>query len=98
MLFDFATKVTLLFVTNPLSAGWLSLCRNVSPEWPWQSGSVCSGISGSIYSGMSGSVWSGILSEQVTSQGTVILLTLWARSRYNVLPNCPDIGSTLQKV
>jgi len=72
MLFDFATKVTQLFVTNPPTVGWLSLCRNVSPELPWQSGSVssgtggsvCSGMSGSIYSGMSGSVWTGLIKRR----------------------------------
>jgi len=31
MFTDFATNITQLFITNPPLAGWLSLCRNVSP-------------------------------------------------------------------
>jgi hypothetical protein len=66
MLFDFAAKITQLFVTNPPSAGGsvyagmsvqiiLELSGSLSSG---TGGSVCSGISGSVYSGMSGSVWS----------------------------------------
>ena len=68
MLFDFAAKITQLFVTNPPSAGGsvyagmsvliiLELSGSLSSG---TGGSVCSGISGSVYSGMSGSVWSGL--------------------------------------
>jgi len=68
MLFDFAAKITQLFVTNPSSAGG-SVCAGMSVPIildlsgslsSGTGGSVCSGISGSIYSGMSGSVWSGL--------------------------------------
>jgi hypothetical protein len=64
MLFDFAAKITQLFVTNPPSAGGsvyagMSVLIILEQSGSLSSGiggSVCSGISGSVYSGMSGSV------------------------------------------
>jgi len=69
MLFDFAAKITQLFVTNPPSAGgsvYAGMSGRIILDQSGSlssgtGGSVCSGISGSVYSGMSGSVWSGIL-------------------------------------
>jgi len=66
MLFDFAAKITQLFVTNPPSAGgsvYAGMSGRIILDQSGSlssgtGGSVCSGISGSVYSGMSGSVWS----------------------------------------
>jgi len=77
MLFDFAAKITQLFVTNPPSAGGSVYAGMSVPIILKQSGSlssgiggsVCSGISGSVYSGMSGSVYSGLFNKiQIAGQ------------------------------